>query len=267
MKTIWVGTISAIALNLSTLSLSTLSLAAPASAADLAAQPYTKAPPPMVAPMYDWSGFYVGINGGGGSARNCWDLVTDADGAPVHPADRQGCHNATGGTVGGQIGYRWQTSNYVFGVEGQGNWADFTGSNASLSSILPFNTDTNRSRMDSFGLITGQAGYAWNNVLAYVKGGAAVVGNRFDRLDPTGALISSANETRWGGTVGAGLEVGFASNWSVGVEYNHIFLPDRNIAFAAPGSVFDGTDRIRQDVDMGLVRFNYRWGDPLIGRY
>ena len=259
MKTIWVGAVSAFALNLSALSLS-----APASAADLG-QPYTKAPPPIV-PMYDWSGFYVGINGGGGSARNCWDLVTDPGGAPVVPADPQGCHNATGGTAGGQIGYRWQTSNYVFGVEGQGNWADFTGSNASLPTSILF-TDTNRSRMDSFGLITGQAGYAWNNVLAYVKGGAAVVDNKFDRLDPTGLLISSADETRWGGTVGAGLEVGFAPNWSVGVEYNHIFLSDRNIAFTAPGSVFDGTDRIRQEVDMGLVRFNYRWGGPLIGGY
>ncbi len=52
--------------------------AAPAVAADLPAQPYTKAPA-MIAAIYDWSGFYVGINGGGGSAHKCWDLAQSAE--------------------------------------------------------------------------------------------------------------------------------------------------------------------------------------------
>ena len=257
VKTIWVGAVSVAA----------LSLSVPANAADLGARPYyTKAPPPVVAAIYDWSGLYIGLNGGGGSVHNCWDLVTSIEGAPVVPTSAQGCHNATGGTVGGQIGYRWQASNWVFGAEGQGNWADFSGRNASLSPLLP--NDTNRSRMDSFGLITGQVGYAWDNVLLYVKGGAAVVGNKFDRLGTaTGLPISSANETRWGGTVGAGLEVGLAPNWSLGVEYNHIFLGDRNISFTTPAGAFDGADRTRQDVDMGLLRVNYRWGGPAVAKY
>ena len=68
---------------------------------------------------------------------------------------------------------------------------------------------------------------------------------------------------RWGGTVGAGLEFGFAPNWSVGVEYNHIFLQDKDVTFALVPS----TDRIRQDVDMGLVRLNYKFGGPMMGRY
>lgn len=87
----------------------------------------------------------------------------------------EGCHTAVGGTIVGQIGYRWQTANWVFGFEGQGNWADFRGDNTSLA----FGTDRNRSRIDSFGLITGQVGYAWSNVLFYVKGGAAVVGDKY----------------------------------------------------------------------------------------
>src|SRR5438046_6669579 len=95
-----------------------IALAAPASAADLAARPYTKAPA-MIAAVYDWSGFYIGINGGGGSAHTCWDLIVPAATIP------QGCHNSTGGTVGGQIGYRWQSAGWGFGLEGQGNWADF----------------------------------------------------------------------------------------------------------------------------------------------
>jgi len=232
-----------------TASLIALGAAAPAVAADLAARPYTKAPP-MVATIYDWSGFYIGINGGGGSAHTTWDFIGTGT---------EGSHNATGGTIGGQIGYRWQSGQWVFGLEGQGNWADFSGDNISV--LFP---DRNRTRVDAFGLITGQVGYAWNNVLAYVKGGAAVVGDKYDVYSTaTGALLASTSQTRWGATVGAGLEFAFAPNWSVGVEYNHIFLGDKDVTFA--GLV--GTDRIRQDVDMGLVRLNYKFGGPVIAKY
>ncbi|OAE98609.1 hypothetical protein AYJ54_34240 [Bradyrhizobium centrolobii] len=252
MNKILVGAIGVVALGLS----------APASAADLAARPYVKAPPPAVAAVYDWSGFYIGINGGGGSARKCWDFV-GVGGALI----TDGCHNATGGTVGGQIGYRWQSANWVFGIEGQGNWADFTGDNISPTAPL----QQNRTRINSFGLITGQVGYAWNNVLFYVKGGGAVVGDKYDLIVApgfvgVGTIFGSARETRWGGTVGAGLEFGFAPNWSVGVEYDHLFLGTRNNDFTF-GGVFVQTERISQDVDMGLVRVNYRWGGPAISKY
>ena len=235
-----------------------------AMAADLAARPYVKAPPPPP-PVFNWTGFYIGINGGGGSSHNCWDLVADAFGDPVI-GGAEGCHNATGGTVGGQIGYRWQFTNWVIGVEGQGNWADFSGGNDSL-----FFADVhNRSRVDAFGLITGQVGYAWNNVLLYVKGGAAVTDTKYATFDiPTGFLVGSANPTRWGGTVGAGVEVGFWQGWSIGVEYDHLFMGSRDVSFLTPAGVFDGTDHIKQDVDMGLVRLNYRfnWTGPVVAKY
>jgi hypothetical protein len=111
-------------------------------------------------------GFYIGINGGG-SAHTCWDVVSDVFG---DTPGAEGWHNATGGTVGGQIGYRWQTGSWVWGIEGQGNWADFSGSGASLL----FPGFVNNAKIDPFGLITGQVGYAWNNALFYVKGGTSV---------------------------------------------------------------------------------------------
>ena len=233
-----------------TASLVAIAAAAPAMAADLAARPYTKAPA-MVATIYDWSGFYIGINGGGASSHATWDLIG---------VGREGSHDSTGGTVGGQIGYRMQSGQWVFGVEGQGNWADFSGSHVSALNGL-----TDRTKIDSFGLITGQVGYAWNNVLLYVKGGAAVVGSKYDILT-AGVVAASASDTRWGGTVGAGLEMGFAPNWSVGVEYNHIFLggTDQNLT---AGGVVVRTDHVKQDVDMGLVRLNYKFGGPVIARY
>ena len=235
---------------LAAVSLVAISATAPALAADLAARPYTKAPA-MIATVYDWSGFYIGINGGGASAHTTWDQTAPLVGG-------EGSHNATGGTVGGQVGYRVQSGQWVFGLEGQGNWADFTGDNT--SALL---AQRNRTKIDSFGLITGQVGYAWNNVLVYAKGGAAVVGVKNEVFSTaTGGLLASNSDTRWGGTVGAGLEVGFAPNWSVGVEYNHIFLSDKDVTFAGLK-----TDRIKQDVDMGLVRLNYKFGGPIIAKY
>src|SRR3982074_3485134 len=227
-----------------------LGLAAPASAADLAARPYTKAPPPMVAAIYDWSGFYIGANGGWGSSHKCWG-ISNFPGATVVPTFREGCHDATGGVVGGQVGYRWQSGGWVFGLEAQGDWADLRGSNTSQA----FPGFINRSKIDAFGLFTGQIGYAWNNALLYVKGGAAVTDSRYDIRNAVTNVVTATtgDQTRWGGTIGAGVEYGFAPNWSAGVEYDHIFSQDKTVTFTAPGGVF-ATDRIRQDVDLVTAR-------------
>ena len=237
-----------------------IALAAPASAADMAAAPYSKAPA-MIAALYDWSGFYVGANGGWGSSRKCWDVTT----TPGVFIANEGCHDATGGVAGGQIGYRWQTGTFVFGVEGQGDWADLSGRNISLAAPAV----TNRSRIDAFGLLTGQVGYAVNNVLLYVKGGAAVTSDRFDIRTTAGNVFvaNSTNEnTRWGGTVGVGLEYGFTPNWSAAVEYDHLFMGNKLVNFYN-GTALVQTDRIKQDVDLVTVRVNYRWGGPVIAKY
>jgi outer membrane immunogenic protein len=242
-----------------------MALAAPASAADLAARPYTKAPPPMVAAIYDWSGFYLGINGGWGSSHKCWDNNNNL-GILTAPAFREGCHDASGGMVGGQIGYRWQAASWVFGIEGQGDWADLKGSNASV--FAPNIGATNRSKIDALGLITGHVGYAWNNVLWYVEGGAAVTSDHYDGIvTASGLVFDRANETRWGAAVGTGIDFAFAPNWSAGVKYDHLFMGDHNMAFTSVGGVFSRNDTIRQDVDMVTVHINYRWGGPVIPKY
>jgi outer membrane immunogenic protein len=236
-----------------------------ASAADMAPRYYSKAPPPLVAPIYNWGGFYVGVNGGWGSSHNCY-TNTGVLGVPLF-ALGEGCHDATGGTVGGQVGYRWQAGNWVFGLEAQGNWADFSGSNASL--VFP--GLTNRTRIDAFGLFTGQVGYAWNNALFYVKGGAAVTDNRYEGLvTGTGVVVDRATDTRWGGAVGAGVEYGFAPSWSAAIEYNHLFMGTNNYAFTsvvAPVGINTRNDDVRQDADLINVKVNYHFGGPLVARY
>jgi outer membrane immunogenic protein len=246
---------------MSTVGLIALGIVAPASAADMAVKARPPAPLPM---LYDWSGFYIGANGGWGQSRNCWDFV-DAAGFVV--AD--GCRERSGGLVGGQIGYRWQAGTWVFGVEAQGDWADLSNTRTSIVNPL-FST---RTTTDAIGLFTGQIGYAWNAALLYVKGGAAVTSNRFSILDSlTGFEFASASATRWGGVVGVGFEYGFAPNWSVGLEYDHLFMGDANNSFSVvnPINAAFVNNRISQDVDMVTVRFNYRFGGyaaPIAARY
>jgi outer membrane immunogenic protein len=237
----------------------------PVFAADLPARTY--APPPMVAAVYDWSGFYVGLNGGGGWNRSCW-TNTGLFGVATVPSAPEGCLTGSGGTAGGQIGYRWQSANWVFGVEAQGNWADFSGTAASLA----FPLITNRTKVDAFGLFTGQIGYAWSNALLYVKGGAAVTDNKYAGIiTATGVQRGGASDTRWGGAVGVGIEYVFAPNWSAGIEYDHLFMGTRNVGFTGVPpfnpNVDTRLDSISKNIDMVTARINYRFGGPVVARY
>jgi outer membrane immunogenic protein len=249
-----------------------------ASAADLAARPYTKAPP-MAMAAYDWSGFYIGGNGGGAWSRECWAVdpfsITAGDGTVFAVNGSEGCHTASGATAGGQLGYRWQRAAWVLGLEAQGNWADLTSSNSSQNVF--FAGFANRTRVDAIGLFTGQVGYAWNNVLFYVKGGAAVTHDKYDSFLtvpigplPVGFVSDRGSETRWGGVVGVGGEYAFTGNWSLALEYDHLFMGNQDVgvvydpAFVA---ALNHNERISQDVDMVTARINYRFGGPVVARY
>ncbi|MGO8910477.1 MAG: outer membrane protein [Bradyrhizobium sp.] len=112
-----------------------------------------------------------------------------------------------------------------------------------------------------------QVGYAWNNALLYVKGGGAVTSNNYRIFDiPSGLLTDTASDTRFGGVVGVGFEYAITPGWSVGFEYDHLFMGSRNVNFNSFGA-FDGTESISQNVDMFTARFNYRFGGPVVARY
>nr|WP_249807258.1 MULTISPECIES: outer membrane beta-barrel protein [unclassified Bradyrhizobium] len=205
-------------------------------------------------------GFYIGANGGWGSSRNNWDSV-----APflVGP---EGSHDATGGVAGGQVGIAGGRAAGCSDPKRRATGPTCEASNLSTLFGPGFRND---SRIAAFGLFTGQLGWAANNVLFYVKGGAAVTDNRNRTYSTaTGAqLAGTGNDSRWGGTVGAGLEYGFAPGWSAGVEYDHLFMQDRTLDFTTPASVAFGSDRIRQNVDLVTVRLNYKFGGAFTGRY
>ncbi len=128
-------------------------------------------------------------------------------------------------------------------------------------------------RSTAFGLITGQVGYAWNNVLFYVKGGGAVVGDKYDfALRP---VFVGAGTVRSGQRNALGRHRGRRPRVRLRTELvgwrrvqPHLpRQPHRHFTLHTVGTVLSRTDRISQDVDMGLVRVNYRWGGPLIAKY
>ena len=242
-----------------------VAMVAPAFAADLPARTYTKAPPPvMPAPIYDWTGFYIGGNAGWGDAHDCWNVV-QVNGVLFN----DGCLSKSGGLVGGQVGYRWQFGQAVFGLEAQGDWADIKSTHISLFDP----TITTSTKVDGLGLFTGQIGYSWGPSLLYFKGGAAVTSNTFALATNTGPLVAaSVDSTRWGGTVGIGWEYLITPNWSIGVEYDHLFMGHANVSFPIANPIVAGAlDRIGQDVDMVTVRFNWKFGGygapPVVSRY
>jgi len=239
---------------LGTVGLIALGMTAPSFAADLPARTYTKAPA-YVAAVYDWSGFYIGINGGWGQSR---DRRVDPFGFVISS------HDANGGTFGGQVGYRWQTGAWVFGLEAQGNWADING-----STVVPGTpAATARSKMDAFGLFTGSVGYAWNNALLYVKGGASITDRNYQFVTTVGGLVAGETgyQTRLGGTVGTGLEYGFTPNWSAAIEYDHIFENRHGVTYGTLVGPLAGSSA-GGDTDLITARLNYRWGGPVVAKY
>jgi len=172
---------------LGTVALIALGAAVPALAADMAPRSYTKAPAYVAAPIYNWTGFYIGGHVGGAFRGENNVLIGGGN---------------DGTFMGGaQVGYDMQfASNWVFGLEANYSWLD-TGNNALANRGL--------------GSVTGRLGYTWGGpAMLYVKGGYAWADSRF-----TNGF--SGDGGRDGYTVGGGMEYMFTQNWSGKIEYQY----------------------------------------------
>jgi len=217
---------------------------ASAFAADLPAQTYKSAP--VVAQVYNWTGMYVGANGGyGWGTKDPLILFSNA-------FDRSS-FNINGGMIGGTVGAQIQQGYVVLGLEGDLDWANIKGSGISNPSILgigkgiTLNIATNTSAIMTARLRTG---VAMNNLLLYVTGGVA-----FDKSSANGTSIAgfacgtagvftncSASSWRPGLAAGLGVEYGFAQNWSAKLEYLYI-------ATVGSGVSTDHIDTIRGGIN------------------
>jgi outer membrane immunogenic protein len=222
------------------------------SAADLP----LKAPPVPVA-IYDWTGFYIGVAGGGSLGTS-----THID-AATGIGDTLG-YNVRGGLVGGTLGYNWQVSNFVFGFEGDASWVGEYGSHPD-DGLVGNPAFTSFTKETWVATARGRAGYAVDNLLFYGTGGYAAAGVEAGVKDAnTGALLASATSTRSGWTAGGGLEWGFAPNWSAKFEWLYMKFDSAPLnTLVAEGS------RSSIPLDDNVVRagINYRFGGPVVAKY
>jgi len=193
--------------------------------------PVVYAPPP---PVYNWTGFYLGINGGWGFGKSDWNTTV------AGTALDTGNFNVNGGLVGGTIGANWQSDWFVAGIEGDfdGSWMDGT---ASVCGVPSCETKNNW-----LATIRGRIGYAADRVLFYATGGVALG----DIVVNTTANWQSADKTGW--TAGAGIEGAFTDHWTARVKYLFVDLQNASftpVAAATPVTVKFNANLIRLGVD------------------
>jgi outer membrane immunogenic protein len=203
-----------------------------AAAADLsrpAPQPYYKAA--VAPPVYNWTGFYIGINGGGGFGRSVWD--------------RTGGFNTSGGLVGGTLGYNYQVGQAVFGVEGDIDWADINGTTNNACALGCKTSD------DWLSTVRGRLGYAADRFMPFITGGAA-----FGDIKTSTSGFAGATQTNAGWTVGAGLEFAIAQNWTAKAEYLYVDLGKFNCGLSCGVTA---TDNVSFTTNLVRAGVNYRF--------
>jgi outer membrane immunogenic protein len=213
-----------------------------ASAADMP----TKAPMAPLAVAYNWTGFYIGINGGGASGTGYWDYVP--------PAATNQNHSISGGLIGGTVGYNWQfpATNWVVGLEGDWDWANINGNTSCPNPAFSCQTKTS-----SLGTFRGRVGYAMNNVLFYGTGGLAWGRHQAQTVLPGGAVPPSGTSTNGtttdvaGYTLGGGIEYGFLPHWSAKIEGLFVSFPSKSTAVdnGLPVSTYDRFGMVRGGVN------------------
>ena len=239
-----------------------LGTAVSAQAADMAVKaPYLKAP---VAMVYDWTGFYIGVNAGVGIGRDYTRVAI-----PAGLSFEASYLNPQGGLGGGQIGYNWQVQNSFFGALVFGAEADFQGTGMRdnfncLIGCLPAQNNNISQKLDWFGTVRGRVGIATGPVLSYVTGGWAygsVKTTYTETLPPGGAANTGAfasNQNRGGWVIGSGLEASLGGNWTGKIEYLYMNLGDRLDLFTLNGFAHAMSTDIREQIFR--VGLNYRIG-------
>ena len=177
-----------------------------ANAADIARRMPTKAPVAYT-PAYNWTGGYVGLNGGGAWGNSDLSALIGSSSTKT-----------SGALVGGTIGYNYQMGQTVFGLEGDLDWSNLKGTSAAA----PCTTSCESSN-SWLGTARGRIGYAFDRVMPFVTGGAAFGDVKFK---PTG--FTGSDDTKVGWTLGGGSEFAIAGPWTAKVEYLYVDLGKLN---------------------------------------
>jgi outer membrane immunogenic protein len=237
-----------------------------ATAADLAARPYTKAAPIAPAPVYDWSGFYIGGELGGAWAR--------VDGSAVFGPPATWRNSRSTGMGGGFIGYQYQfSSNIVLGIEA--NVVALFNQNLGLATCVPASGCTPPGSLvgnrigDAIWSVGPRLGWAAGMWMPYLTGGYAGTRVNDTYYLPGGVVFEQLSQNRSGWYVGGGIDWAFNPNWIVGVEYRHYdFGTLRGVPTLAGGGLnpVDSQD-LSLRADSVAVRVSYKFGGPVVAKY
>ena len=193
-----------------------------AGAADLPRrEPIYKAPP-AYAPPFTWTGHYIGVHIGGLWGKKDWRDSSFAT-----------SHDLSGFIGGGQIGFNYQTGQWVWGIQGDWAWTNADGN--STCSPTGF-TASCSSDVKWLASVTGRLGYTWDRSLLYIKGGGAWEKDNYSvNITAPAASVgtSTAGQTRSGWTLGAGWEYAFQNNWTGFVEYNYYDFGSKTVSFSS----------------------------------
>ena len=214
-------------------------IAVPAFAADLPAPPPQPAYVPAVAPVFTWSGFYIGANVGAAFDYQGAPNNTVATGPLAGTPTGGTSHRSTGFAAGGQLGFNFQNGPWVFGVEGD---ADYLSNKA--TTFGRFSTGATNSHvftLDLLSTVRGRIGYAFDRALFYGTGGFAMgdyssTRTQLTGIAPFGTATPGTAETfstlRFGWTAGGGIEYAVGDNWTVRAEY--LFVDLQPVTYTAP---------------------------------
>jgi outer membrane immunogenic protein len=197
----------------------------PAAAADLPRA--VPSAPAVFVPAFTWTGFYLGANGGYG-----WGRINDASNTLST--------DLNGGLVGGQVGYNWQTGNWVWGVEGdiQASWQEESAS----ATVAGVGLVTVKGEFPWFATLRGRLGYAWDRHLLYATGGVAWITTKLSL--PALATTVSSDDTKAAWTVGGGWEWMFYDRWSARLEYLYMDTGNTSVTLFGVTANGDGHNHI-----------------------
>jgi outer membrane immunogenic protein len=190
-------------------------------------------------PLYSWTGFYAGVNGGGAFGNSNW---TDPVFAP------SGNFSVNGFLIGGTLGGNYQVGSWVFGLEGDADWANLNGTTFNTSCV---NVGCETSS-DFLATIRGRVGYAWDRLLVYGTAGAA-----FGDIQAAAGVFPFMSSTQAGWTAGAGLEYAITPILTAKVEYLFVDLGSASCGPANCGGTNTSVSLNENVVRAGL---NYRFG-------
>ncbi|HKU06021.1 MAG TPA: outer membrane beta-barrel protein [Bradyrhizobium sp.] len=240
-----------------------------ASAADLAARPYTKAPP-VIAKVYDWSGIYVG-----GAVGGIWN---DTDGVFYNaPGFNWRTNNHSDWIAGGFAGIQKQWNNIVVGVEGGWNavgdgWGSTIGNGIAGPCGFAAAVESCQARITDIGYIGGRLGFAWDRWMVYGQGGFARAHIESRGIfNATGVVFAPASADHNGWYAGVGFDYAVLDYLILGVDYKHYEFDSSNHNCGACDGNPNNVRRISATADsvMGRVSFKFNpWPTaPVVAKY